>query len=215
MANSKAISIRVPDELLEKIDLLAEEKYKSHKGTPNRSLVVLDAIVSYFDTLSDTNSNFISLSDSVNIVDFNELRDIVLTLSDNVSKLQEELISLSDSVKQSSKSSKSTQRPESTPNHTQLSANLVSDSVLSKDSVDDFLGTETVSGQELAKRLKIPPSKLSPERAKGLESFVAWTKSLKGNLDGAGWGFKSKEGGKWTVYYRIEPLAQVSEDWEG
>jgi metal-responsive CopG/Arc/MetJ family transcriptional regulator len=100
MANSKAISIRVPDELLEKIDTLAEEKYKSHKGTPNRSLVVLDAIVAYFDTLSDTNdpSDIISVSDSVSIVDFNALRDVVIALSDSVKRLEHKFITSSDSV---------------------------------------------------------------------------------------------------------------------
>jgi metal-responsive CopG/Arc/MetJ family transcriptional regulator len=100
MANSKAISIRVPDELLEKIDRLADEKYKSHKGTPNRSLVVLDAIVEYFNTLSDI-SRIDALSDSDDKNRIEELSTIVSTLSDNVNELMELkkiVFTLSDSV---------------------------------------------------------------------------------------------------------------------
>jgi metal-responsive CopG/Arc/MetJ family transcriptional regulator len=205
MANSKAISIRVPDELLEKIDLLAEEKYKSHKGTPNRSLVVLDAIVAYFDTLSDTSNfeNVVSVSDNVSIVEFNELRDIVNTLSDNIEQLQKEVISLSDSVRQFNKSSKSNQQVKETPSHTQLSTSLVSDSVISDDLTNNSPDTETLSGQELAERLKVSPSRFSPEREKGLKSFIEWTKSWKGNPDGAGWGFKDKPKGKGVIYYPV------------
>ena len=100
MAESKAISIRVPDILLEKIDRLAEEKYKSHKGTPNRSLVVLDAIAAYFNTPSDTGTvnELITTSDDVNIVEFNELRDIVTALSDSVRQIEDRLSTVSDNV---------------------------------------------------------------------------------------------------------------------
>jgi predicted DNA-binding protein len=99
MANSKAISIRIPDELLEKIDLLAGEKYKSHKGTPNRSLVVLDAIVTYFDALSDATKMDV-MPDSVSIQEFRELQVIVVSLSDNVKQLEQEIAGLSCAVKQ-------------------------------------------------------------------------------------------------------------------
>jgi metal-responsive CopG/Arc/MetJ family transcriptional regulator len=210
MANSKAISIRVPDELLEKIDQLAKEKYKSHKGTPNRSLVVLDAIVAYFDTLSDTGNieDNILLSDSVTAAEFNGLRDIVSTLSDSISQLQKEVISLSDSVRQHDKGSKSNQEVKAIPSHTQLSTNSLSDSVMSEDSTNDSLNTETLRGNELAERLKVSPSRFSPEREKGLQSFIEWTKSWKGNPDKAGWGFKDNPKGKGVIYYRInEPLA--------
>ena len=203
MANSKAISIRVPDELLGKIDQLAEEKYKSHKGTPNRSLVVLDAIVAYFDALPSTSSSetIISVSDSVTIADFNELQGIVITLSDTVRQLQEEIISLSDNVKQLNKPTQDSE----VPIETQLSINSVSDTVSIVDSIE-LQDTEslTLSGKELAERLKISPSKLSPERKKGLESFVEWTKSCEGNLDGTGWGFKGKPNVKGVIYYLIK-----------
>jgi predicted transcriptional regulator len=38
VSSSKTVSLRVPEDLLSKIDRLAQEKYKSHKGVPNRSL---------------------------------------------------------------------------------------------------------------------------------------------------------------------------------
>ena len=52
MTNSKTVSLRIPSELLTKIDQLAEEKYSSHKGVPNRSLAILDAITHYFESVS-------------------------------------------------------------------------------------------------------------------------------------------------------------------
>lgn len=210
MANSKAISIRVPDELLEKIDLLAEEKYKSHKGTPNRSLVVLDAIVAYFDTLSDTNriEYTVSVSDSVSIADFKGLQDVVSTLSDSIRQLQREMISLSDSIRQTDSNSRSSQEIKIIPSGTQLSTNLVSDSVTNNSLTSDSSEAETLSGQELAERLKVSPSRFSPEREKGLKNFIEWTKSWKGNPDGVGWGFKDKPHGKGFIYYPVkEPLA--------
>jgi predicted DNA-binding protein len=106
MSNSKAVSIRIPDELLAKIDKLAEEKYKSHKGTPNRSLVILDAIVNYFDTLSD------SAIDKMDIVSDNDIPSIMqrlevlekmfYTLSDTVSKLVETKVSIDEPLTKSS-----------------------------------------------------------------------------------------------------------------
>jgi hypothetical protein len=102
MANSKAISIRIPDQLLGKIDKLAEEKYKSHKGTANRSLVILDIIADYFDTVSDTNNidkaeECQTLPDTVSIVEFNGLRDIVDALSITVRQLEGQIINFSGS----------------------------------------------------------------------------------------------------------------------
>jgi predicted DNA-binding protein len=158
MANSKAISIRIPDELLEKIDLLAEEKYKSHKGTPNRSLVVLDAIVAYFDTLSDTSKidDAISVSDSVSIADFNELRDIVSTLSDSIIRLESNSITPSDSVKKMDRKDKLSKKG-------QLIASTVPD------------GFVSLNGKELSERLKISESKL--QRWKTKNELSEWSKA--------------------------------------
>lgn len=50
VGNSKTISIRVPDELLARIDAVVSDRYTTHKGTTNRSLLVLDAVVAYLAT---------------------------------------------------------------------------------------------------------------------------------------------------------------------
>lgn len=60
MSNSKSISLRIPDELLAKIDAKAEQEYTSIKGTPNRSLVILRILEQYFNnTLSYTEDELI------------------------------------------------------------------------------------------------------------------------------------------------------------
>lgn len=189
MANSKAISIRIPDELLEKIDSLAEEKYKSHKGTPNRSLVILDAIVNYFDTLSDTSNieRLNILSDSVSISEFNELRDIVLTLSDNVDQLLENSkIIHSETVK---------------PSHNQLPIFVMSDSVIKTNSSDK----DSLTVSELAQRFRMEPRNLGSRKSqfekKGQSSeFITWSKEQ--DPDGYAWEYKA--GSK--LYYRVSLL---------
>jgi len=201
MANSKAISIRIPDELLEKIDLLAEEKYKSHKGTPNRSLVVLDAIVSYFNTLSDTSKidDIISVSDSVSIAEFNGLRDAVNALSDSVRQLESKLIISSD-VEQQLADNISLEEDE--PEQSQLSIISVSDSAIKIE--DGF------TPAELAKRLgkefgDVNSKKYQSYKVKGKpEEFATWAKKL--DPDGWEWEFR-EEKGKRGKYFPIKPLA--------
>lgn len=195
MANSKAISIRIPDELLEKIDLLAEEKYKSHKGTPNRSLVVLDAIVAYFNTLSDTdsNTNAASLPNSVSVVEFNELCDVVNILSDSVRQLEDRIATSSDSVKKPN---------EDKSEQNQLNIILVSDDVIKAE--DGFTPTD------LAKRLgkevgDVNSKKYQSYRVKGKpEEFLLWAKKL--DPDGWGWEFREEKGRR-GKYFPIKPLA--------
>jgi predicted DNA-binding protein len=155
MANSKAISIRVHDELLEKIDKLAEEKYKSRKGTPNRSQVVLDALDAYFDTLSDTvnNEDCDSVSDSVNIVDFNELREKFISLSDTVNQIKEKMFSVSDNV------SRVDEKP---LEQNQLSIISVSDSI------------EVLNGKELSERLGMSQKWVSTNKEN--PKFAEWSK---------------------------------------
>ncbi len=187
MANSKAISIRVPDELLEKIDLLAEEKYKSHKGTPNRSLVVLDAIVAYFDTLSDTDnpSDVVSVSDNVSIADFNELRDIVNTLSDTVKQLENKSITLSGSVNKPSKDIKL--NPEDKKLKQDESDIAMSDSVIA------------LNGTELAKRLNVAQSMVSKQ--KNSQELANWSKAK--DRESIAWSYNPET----KKFSPIKPLA--------
>jgi metal-responsive CopG/Arc/MetJ family transcriptional regulator len=100
MSNSKAISIRIPDELLSKIDRLAQEKYKSHKGTPNRSLVILDAIATYFATLSDNISQEDKSTTSDSVIDerIEQIEKITLGLADDIKSVRRLLNTLSDTV---------------------------------------------------------------------------------------------------------------------
>jgi metal-responsive CopG/Arc/MetJ family transcriptional regulator len=89
MGESKAVSIRIPDDILAKVDKLAEEKYTSIKGKPNRSLVIQNAIVAYFDTLSDSvfRERVNTVSDNVDIEEFKVLRQSFDTLSDTVRQI--------------------------------------------------------------------------------------------------------------------------------
>lgn len=210
MANSKAISIRVPDELLEKIDRIAEEKYKSHKGTPNRSLVILDFIVTQLATLSDINNrqDTVSVSDSVSIEEFQSLQDFVNTLSDSVKKLENRVITLSDTNSQSIKKDIKLEDVEGDlpredkPEETQLSIISVSDSAIK---IDDG-----ITPTELAKRLNkefgdVNSKKYQSYKVKGKpEEFAVWSKKL--DPDGWEWEFK-EEKGKRGKYYPIKPLA--------
>jgi metal-responsive CopG/Arc/MetJ family transcriptional regulator len=167
MANSKAISIRVPDELLDKIDKLAEEKYKSHKGTPNRSLVVLDAIVAYFDALSDNEivDKIIMVSDSVSIVEFNRLRDIVLALSDSVKQLENKIIALSDNV----------EILDEKPKQGQLDIIALSDSVM------------ILNATQLSKRLEVPISMIT--KYKNTSDLLDWSRGK--DPDSIAWSYDS------------------------
>jgi predicted DNA-binding protein len=193
MANSKAISIRVPDELLEKIDLLAEKKYKSHKGTPNRSLVVLDAIVAYFDTLSDTGSfkNAALVSDSVSIQEFRDLQILFGTLSDSVVRLEKRINTLSDNVEQIGEV-KILPIQLST-----LDTHVVSDSV-NETSILNLDNGLTVS--QLGSRLKQTPQLIGTNKKKPKE-FSDWAKEK--DPDRYGWEYKESS----KLYYPIKPLA--------
>ena len=209
MANSKAISIRVPDELLKKIDRLAEEKYKSHKGTPNRSLVVLDAIAAYFDTMSDTSivDESITVSNSVNIVEFNELRDIMITLSDTIRQLEDRLLTLSDNV---NKLDANVESRSTSENSSTLSDVTVSDSVddapdTKPDSIEiaAVLETEpeakllTLNMEALAKRLKTTEKTLRAKRA----SDESWREFMKSRPDPESiqWARPVKVGKAWQI----------------
>jgi transcriptional regulator with XRE-family HTH domain len=87
---SLAVSLRIPNELLTKIDQLAEERFKSIKGKPNRSLAILRIIDEYFNTASDSVDSQIvtTVSDSVSRLEFDELRQLVNTLSDTVRQIE-------------------------------------------------------------------------------------------------------------------------------
>jgi metal-responsive CopG/Arc/MetJ family transcriptional regulator len=99
MSNSRTISLRIPDDLLSEIDRLAEERYKSHKGTPNRSLVILDAITAYCNTLSGSEEeNSATLSHTVTIEQFQSLQEVVHSLADELKALKSSIDIVHDTV---------------------------------------------------------------------------------------------------------------------
>lgn len=191
MANSKAISVRIPDELLSKIDLLAQEKYKSHKGTPNRSLVILDAIVEYFNTLSDTeNKSNVTMSDNVTVTQFQELQSFSFTLHDTVEDLKDRLflvektlaedvlVTIKSIEKKSSKSNRSNEQIEEWNNSTtSLQLEL-------SDNVSEIF--KPVSGVLLSARLGQHKFAASNRKSKKtLEEFYNWSK--ENDPDEIGW----------------------------
>jgi predicted DNA-binding protein len=174
MADSKAISIRLPDELLAKVNKLAEEKYKSIAGKPNKSLVVQNALIAYFDTLSDSVSGerIVTENDTVSIADFKELQDFVAILSRDIKQLKEEKITLQDTaIKPQSIES----RENSTP--LQLTAFTASDTVTELRITVDLL----------AKRIgsKNPKSIQNKKSSSSDVEFSEWT--AKKDLDGIPW----------------------------
>lgn len=65
MAESKVVSIRIPQDLLEGIDRLAAERYPSRRpgGDPNRSQLILDALAAYVENPDYTVNNSFTVSD--------------------------------------------------------------------------------------------------------------------------------------------------------
>jgi hypothetical protein len=83
MSESKTISLRIPENILTEIDRIAQEKYKSHKGTPNRSLVILDALEAYINTPSCDAISVVASHDGV-------LNERVQELEKTVSQILED-----------------------------------------------------------------------------------------------------------------------------
>lgn len=202
MADSKAVSIRIPDELLAKIDKLAEEKYTSIKGKPNRSLVIQSAIVSYFATVSDSLSsntlitpiidNLVTLSDTVDIEEFRILQDLVEVLSRDVRQLKKSSITLSDTVTKVEKIETEIIKP---PDHTQLS-------VLNVEETEKGL-----TAAKLAARFDLKPNDVTSKKSKSKtnpEIFVRWSKSK--DPEGQAWAFRENS----KLFYRV-PSASLNE----
>ena len=58
MPDSKAISVRIPSQLLESLDAIAEKDYRARSdGKPNRSQVMLDALEAYIEQRESENTS--------------------------------------------------------------------------------------------------------------------------------------------------------------
>ncbi len=90
MAESKVVSIRIPQELLSAIDRLAAVRYPSRRGgEPNRSQLILDLIESGIQTATDdTVDNHITVSSEVIETQFEAL------VEEKLSPIQEKLAAL-------------------------------------------------------------------------------------------------------------------------
>lgn len=64
MANSPLVSVRIPPEMLERIDHLAQELYPSRRAgkNPNRSQVILDAIALFLKQHEASSTNNLSIN---------------------------------------------------------------------------------------------------------------------------------------------------------
>ena len=78
MPDSKAISVRIPSQLLDSLDAIAEKDYRAKSdGKPNRSQVLLDALEAYIEQRQNKNNvnNTVSKEELENALDF-ERRDM-------------------------------------------------------------------------------------------------------------------------------------------
>ena len=58
MPDSKAISVRIPSQLLNSLDAIAEKDYRARSdGKPNRSQVMLDALEAYIEQRESENTS--------------------------------------------------------------------------------------------------------------------------------------------------------------
>ena len=73
MPDSKAISVRIPSQLLDSLDAIAEKDYRAKSdGKPNRSQVMLDALEAYIEQRQNEKNldNTVSKEELENALDF-------------------------------------------------------------------------------------------------------------------------------------------------
>ena len=73
MPDSKAISVRIPSQLLDSLDVIAEKDYRAKSdGKPNRSQVMLDALEAYIEQRQNEKNvdNTVSKEELENALDF-------------------------------------------------------------------------------------------------------------------------------------------------
>jgi metal-responsive CopG/Arc/MetJ family transcriptional regulator len=196
MGESKAISIRIPDELLDKVNKLAEEKYKSIAGKPNKSQVIQNALIAYFKTLSDSVSDEEKVAeyDTVSLVDFKELQAFVATLSEEVERLKKEKVTAScvvtkfDSIEIEDELSN-----ESLPElvekvELKITNKLVDQQKLSISVPEAISG---MSGTKLSERLNYDNGELGKRSKKSKEEFADWSKGK--DPEGIAWERRDKK----------------------
>lgn len=88
MAESKPVTIRIPDAWLVQIENLAAQKYPGRKGNPNKSQVILDAVEFYLQHLNNDGEYNVNSNDTVFSANKLELQKIVnLAVEQQIEKL--------------------------------------------------------------------------------------------------------------------------------
>lgn len=222
MANSKTISVRVPEDLLSKIDRLAQEKYKSHKGVPNRSLVILDAIVAYCDTLHDSveKDSDIALSHTVTIEQFQVLREFVDSLAEELNTIKSRVNALSGSVIKNGSSDKENQKglesvDESGKVPIQLSVHQTEATIFSLEDLQAKPRISPIPTPIFVKRIKSlrhlkissARTELSKIKTRLGEGFWAWI--TEQDPDNIKWQYQERKGNQPSGYI---PKGDLSDD---
>ncbi len=187
MTNSKTISLRIPSELLSKIDRLAEEKHSSHKGVPNRSLAILDAVTHYFEAVSCSKGRDDNAAqDTVSIDKFQALEKIVYSLSDEIALLKNKLNTLHDNVLTNKMSSFAPDQVSSQANEPQqLSIETEIYQQVSIPSIPRKIFVKRLKGFSQYKEATALSKLSQQKKILGGESFSDW--SQRQDIDGIRW----------------------------
>lgn len=200
MSESKTISLRIPENILTEIDRIAQEKYKSHKGTPNRSLVILDALEAYINTSSCDAINVIASHDDVLTERVQELEKTVSQILEDFKQFKELSVAVNGIVNEVSNLPDPIFIVE--PNLLPHQSNLFTvscDANNTSKSTDDGLTID-----QLAERIGSTNKVILKERGRHPEfpsKFFNWVR--KKDPDSFGWEYKEESG----LFHKVEPLA--------
>ena len=98
MAESKPVTIRIPNDWLVQIEKLAAHKYPGRKGNPNKSQVILDAVEFYLQHLNNDTNDSVHGNDNVFDVNKQEIQQTVnLAVEQQIEKLA---LNLKESISQ-------------------------------------------------------------------------------------------------------------------
>ena len=204
MSESKTISLRIPENILTEIDRIAQEKYKSHKGTPNRSLVILDALEAYINTSScDAIKKEFTSHDDVLTERIQDLEKTVSQILEDFKQFKESSIAVNGTANKVSNLPDpiSIIEPNILPPQSDLFA-------VSGDANNTIKSTdEGLTAAQLADRLGKKQGDVTTKKFQTKDNpnkFVEWVKKL--DPDGWEWEFR-EEKGKRGKYHSIKPLA--------
>lgn len=92
MADSKVVSLRVPDELYLQLEAIAEDKYPLRgKQGGNKSQVLLDALIAYLNTVDtvDTVDEKMSTTEIIEI--WTSVKEVIAPLQQRIDQLEQQL----------------------------------------------------------------------------------------------------------------------------